>query len=384
MADIIVKLPLSNEYDSILVVVDWLTKMTHLIPTNESITASGVAKLYLDNVFRLHGLPKEWTTDRGPQFASQVMREIHKSLGIKSSISTAYHPQTDGQTERMNQEIEAYIQHYVSHRQDNWSDLLSTAEFALNNWKQSAMDTSPFELNYGFSPKIEIAPKEVKTPGAENYLSTLKESQEDAKAALTLTAEQMKYFYNKHASKTPKYVVGEKAWLSTKNLKLKQPSRKLLAKWVGPYKVLELVGERAVRLALPWSWGIYNVFYVSLLKPHIPSERHQKPPELVEIEGEEEHKVSKIKDSRINCRTKKIEYLVEWKGYNREDSWEKEANVKNAKTLIKNFHKKNPSAPRHLYATIFDSLKFRPLENFTETRDGLAGWELGMFRRKSP
>jgi hypothetical protein len=183
----------------------------------------------------------------------------------------------------------------------------------------------------------------------------------------------MKYFYNKHTSEIPKFIIGNKAWLSTKNLKLRQPSRKFSKEWVGPYKVLELIGERAVRLALPRTWGIHDVFHVSLLKPHVPSKRHQTPPELVEIEGEEEHKVAKIKDSRINHRSKKIEYLVEWKGYEGEDSWEKEANIKNAKMLIKNFHKKNPSMPRHLYVGIFKSLNFKPLENFTESRQGLAG-----------
>jgi transposase InsO family protein len=114
-ADMIVKLPQSNGYDSILVIIDHFSKMAHLIPTNKSITAVGIAKLYLDNVFCLHGLPKEWTTDRGPQFVSQVIREIHKMLGIKTSISTAYHPQSDGQTERINQEIEAYLRHFISY-----------------------------------------------------------------------------------------------------------------------------------------------------------------------------------------------------------------------------------------------------------------------------
>jgi transposase InsO family protein len=98
----IVKLPLSNGYNSILVVVDWFSKMAHFIPTNETVTAIGVAKLYLDNVFQLHRLPKEWTMDQGPQFASQVMKEIHKMLGIKTSISTTYHPQSNGQTEQVN------------------------------------------------------------------------------------------------------------------------------------------------------------------------------------------------------------------------------------------------------------------------------------------
>jgi hypothetical protein len=313
-----------------------------------------------------------------------VMKEIHKMLGIKTSISTAYHPQSDGQTERINQEIEAYLRHFISYRQDDWSDLLATAEFALNNRKQSATDLSPFELNYRFSPNMDLTTNTVKTLGAENYIANLKEAQEDTKAALLLTAERMEQFFNRNTSDIPKYVVGEKVWLNTRNLKIRQPTRKFSAEWVGPYEILELIGERAIRLKIPRSWTIHDVFYVSLLKPHVPSERHQKPPEPVEIEGEEEHEVSKIKDSRINRRSKKIEYLVEWKGYEGEDSWEIENNVKNAKTLIKAFHWKNPSAPRHLFATVFNSLNFRPFENFTETRKASAGWELGMFRRKSP
>jgi transposase InsO family protein len=144
--------------------------MAHFIPTNKTVTAVGVAKLYLDNVFRLHGLPKEWTTDWGPQFASQVIREIHKALSIKTSISTAYHPQSNGQTERINQELEAYIRHFVSHRQDDWSDLLATAEFALNNRRKSATDLSSFELNYGFSPHMDLTPSATKTLGAENCI----------------------------------------------------------------------------------------------------------------------------------------------------------------------------------------------------------------------
>jgi hypothetical protein len=207
--------------------------------------------------------------------------------------------------------VEAYICHFVCHQQDNWSDLLATAEFALNNRKQSATDSSPFKLNYGFSPHMDVTASMVKTLGAENYIANLKDAQEDTKAALALTAKRIKQFYDTKASEIPTYTKGEKAWLSTKNLKLWQPARKFSAEWTGPYKILELIGQRVVRLKIPRSWSIHDVFHVSLLKPHIPSDRHQKPPEPVEIEGEEEHKVSKIKDSRINKRSKKIEYLVE-------------------------------------------------------------------------
>jgi hypothetical protein len=138
-----------------------------------------------------------------------------------------------------------------------------------------------------------------------------KDAQEDAKAALRLTAERMKQFYDQKTSEIPKYEKGEKVWLSAKNLRIQQPAKKFLAEWVGLYEVIELIGERAVQLKIPRSWSIHDVFHVSLLKPHIPSERHQQPLEPVEIKGEEEHKVSKIKDSRINRRLKKIKYLIE-------------------------------------------------------------------------
>jgi transposase InsO family protein len=110
------------------------------------------------------------------------MREIHKMLGIKTSISTVYHPQSNGQTERINQEVEAYIHHFISHRQDDWSDLLATVEFVLNNRKQLATDSSPFKLNYSFSPNMDLTATPAKTPGAENYIANLK----DVKSTLSL------------------------------------------------------------------------------------------------------------------------------------------------------------------------------------------------------
>ena len=105
-ADFITKLPLAQGYDSILVVVDWFTKMVHFVPTTEKTTAEELARLFRDNVWRLHGLPESIISGRGPQFAIGLMRELNEMLGIKTKLSTAFHPQTDGQTERMNQELE--------------------------------------------------------------------------------------------------------------------------------------------------------------------------------------------------------------------------------------------------------------------------------------
>jgi len=133
LADFITKLPLAQGYDSILVVVDQLTKMVHFILTTEKTSAEGLVRLFRDNVWKLHGLPESIILDRGPQFAAGLMRELNGMLEIMSKLSMAFHPQTDRQMERMNQELEQYLRMFINHRQEQWPEWLGTAEFAYNN-----------------------------------------------------------------------------------------------------------------------------------------------------------------------------------------------------------------------------------------------------------
>jgi len=121
-ADFITKLPLVQGYDSILVVVDRLTKMVYFIPTTEKISAEELARLFRDNMWKLHGLPESIISDRKPQFMAELMRELNQMLGIESKMSTAFHPQTDGQTERVNQELEQYLRMFIDHQQEQWLD----------------------------------------------------------------------------------------------------------------------------------------------------------------------------------------------------------------------------------------------------------------------
>jgi len=121
-ADFITKLPLVQGYDSILVVVDRLTKMVYFIPTTEKISAEELARLFRDNMWKLHGLPESIISDREPQFMAELMRELNQMLGIESKMSTAFHPQTDGQTERVNQELEQYLRMFIDHQQEQWLD----------------------------------------------------------------------------------------------------------------------------------------------------------------------------------------------------------------------------------------------------------------------
>jgi len=130
--DLIMELPQSQGYDAIMVVLDHLSKQAHVIPMTSDVTASGVAQLFRDHIWKLHGLPEEVISDQGTQFVSSFMHNLSQLLGIKVAASTTYHPQTDGQTERFNQEVEQFLQLFLNQHQDDWYEWLSIAKSAYN------------------------------------------------------------------------------------------------------------------------------------------------------------------------------------------------------------------------------------------------------------
>ena len=152
--DFITKLLISKGYDSILVICDRFLKMSHFVATTEKTTAEGLARLFRNNVWKLHGLPERVISDRGLQFAAGMTKELNKMLGIETKLSIAYHPEIDRQTERTNQELEQYLRIYINHRQNNWAKWLATAEFAFNNKVHIAIKMLPFQANYGREPRI--------------------------------------------------------------------------------------------------------------------------------------------------------------------------------------------------------------------------------------
>jgi len=194
-ADFITKLPLSQGYDSILVVVDRFTKMVHFIPTTEKTSTEGLARLFRDNIWKLHVLPDSIISDRGPQFAARVMKELNQMLGINTKLSTVFHPQTDGQTERMNQELEQYLRMFIDHRQEQWPEWLGMAEFAYNNKVHTETKVSPFQANHGQNPRMGFElRKKGRYKGAERFADRMKKVQEEAKAALQKAQEDMKQY----------------------------------------------------------------------------------------------------------------------------------------------------------------------------------------------
>ena len=160
--DFIVKLPPSRDlvrpgtkpYDSIWVVVDRLTKMVHLVPCHESIDSEKLAHLYMEYIFARHNVPKTIVSDRGSTFSSKFMKSFCEKLGSKVQTSTAFHPQTDGQTERTNQEVEQFLRIYCNYQQDDWVEWLLWAEWRLNNIRQSSTGVSAFYANYGYHPEL--------------------------------------------------------------------------------------------------------------------------------------------------------------------------------------------------------------------------------------
>ena len=152
--DLITKLPVSKGHDSILVVCNRFSKMSYFVATTGKMMVERLVRLFRDNRWKLHGLPESMISDRGPQFAAGLTKELNKMLGIETKLSTAYHPQTNSQTERTNQKLEQYLRMYINYRQNNWAEWLVTAEFAFNNKVHTVTKMSPFQVNYGREPRM--------------------------------------------------------------------------------------------------------------------------------------------------------------------------------------------------------------------------------------
>ena len=157
--DFIEQLPPSSGFTSILVVVDRLSKQCVFVPTHDTITAPELAKLFLLHVFSKHGVPSHITSDRGSEFVSHFFRSLGKALDIHLHFTSGYHPEGDGQTERMNQTLEQYLRIYCNYQQDDWSELLPLAEFAYNNAPNATTGVSPFFANKGYHPSISVHPE---------------------------------------------------------------------------------------------------------------------------------------------------------------------------------------------------------------------------------
>lgn len=347
--DFITQLPPSKGFTAICVFVDRFTKMAHFVPTTDDVDAEGTVALFLQRVFSLHGLPDDVVSDRGVTFTAKFTQEVLKALKIQQNLSTAHHQQTDGQTERTNAILEQYLRCYVDYQQSDWSALLPLAEFSYNNTAQSSTQVSPFFANLGYHPRFSVTiPRITKSnQPATDRLKALKELHADLKFNIQMALERHAQYYDAKAMAQPNFQVGDKVWLSSKNIHTTRPAKKLDYKKHGPFKILEKINNRSYRLDLPQNYKIHPVFHVSLLERYQPDQipgRAPRRPPPVEVRGEQEYFVKQIEDSRWFRGT--LQYYVDWDGYEvHEKTWERAANLKNAPEAVAVFHSHFPDKP---------------------------------------
>lgn len=340
--DLITKLPKTKTgQDAIIVFVDKLTKMVHYAATRSTCKATDVAKIFIEHVARLHGLPRTIISDRDPRFTGNFWRALFRALGTKLAMSSAYHPQTDGQTERANRTLEENLRAFVNTKHNDWDEHLPIMEFAYNNSVNASTGFTPFYLNYGFHPRmpgdLDSTIPSCTTPEATTFLERLKKDLEQARANLEKAQEQQRNAADKHR-RPSRHNVGDQVLLSTANLDLRLPgqSRKLLAKWIGPFKIVKAIPPVAYKLDLPTKFrGLHPVFHTSLLRPYHDGTQDfptrtvlDRPLPDIDADGIEDYEVECIlgKQLRRQGRRRVPFYLVKWKGYPESDnSWEPRA-----------------------------------------------------------
>ena len=345
--DFIMKLLPSGEYNMILTITDTdCSKASIFLPCKEAIDSEGVAQLYLTHILPHYGLPKKIISDRDPQFTSCFCKELCQLLNIHQNISMAYHPQTDGASERTNQTLKQYLCLFCGTQQNNWHTWLPLVQYTKNSWPSATTKKAPFDLIMGYMPQVHQPSRTSDIPTLGQRLKSIKEAREAAQEAQCKAQET--WIKNKPNYKP--YVTNDRVWLEGTNLKLPANlTSKLSPRRYGPFWVAAKISNVAYQLELPPQWKIHDIFYTSLLTPYQETQEHGanfiEPPSNI-IEGEPEWEIEHVIQSRRFGHNKKKQYLVHWKGYSPlHDSWVNE-NDMNANDLIADFYNSHPAAIR--------------------------------------
>ncbi|KAK3531132.1 hypothetical protein QTP70_012979 [Hemibagrus guttatus] len=350
--DFITDLPASNDFTCIFVVVDRFSKSCRLIPLKGLPTAMETAELMFNHIFRYFGIPEDIVSDQGPQFISRVWKAFFSRLGVAVSLSSGYHPQTNGQTERKIQEIGRYLRTFCQGHQDSWSQYLGGAEYAQNSLRQPSTGLTPFQCVLGYQPPLFPWSGELSNvPAVDYWFRESKRVWDSAHHQLQRALRRRRLTADLRRSEAPVYQPGQKVWLSTRDIHLRQPCRKLSPRFIGPFTILEQINPVTYKLQLPPEYRIHPTFHVSLLKPHHPSVSPStepgvdaaKPPLPLLLDDGAAYGVREILDSRR--RGGQLEYLVDWEGYGPEEcSWVPRNNILDP-NLLETFHSAHPNRP---------------------------------------
>lgn len=338
--DWITDLPTSaSGYNAIMVIVDKLTKYVHLVPTTKESSSEDVARLFIAHVFQYHGLPRVLISDRDPRFTSGFWRAFCRQLGMQPRYSTSFHPQTDGQTERMNRVLEEVLRHFIDGEHKQWEELLPLAAFAINNAKSSSTGETPFFLNHGCHPVTHnsLSELEGRLPSLDAVFKDLEHVHSRVKELLQSAQDRQKAYADARFRRPHDFKKDDLVFLSTRNLKFKTGRKKLHPKFIGPFKIIDMVpgSNNAAKLALPASYSrIHPVFHVSLLRPYLGDPHSCSPPAVeppVE-DGMPMYAVEKILSTRLRRigkgKRKVQEFLIKWEGYDdSHNSWEPRKNL---------------------------------------------------------
>ena len=352
--DFIEQLPDSDGFTAILVIVDRVSKQSIFIPTYDTITSEQLTDLFIIHVFSKHGILNHVTSDHGSEFVSAFFHSLGKALSMELHFTSGYHPEADGQTERVNQTLEQYIRIYCSYQQDDWSRLLPMAEFAYNNAPNASTGITPFFANKGYHPNISVRPEiDLQSDLARDFVVNLDELHSFLRDEITNAQSRYKEQADRKRIPPPEFPIGSKAFVLVKHIKSTRPTKKFSEKYLGPFKVIEKAGSVSYKLQLPdYLRRIHPVFHVSQLEPVTPNSipnQIQPPPPPIEVDGEEEYNVAEVLDSKIDKRYRRcpLQYYIRWAGYEGTDdefAWVA-ADELHADELVPAFHARYPHKP---------------------------------------
>jgi Chromo (CHRromatin Organisation MOdifier) domain/Integrase zinc binding domain len=327
-------------FDAITVIVDRFTKWAHFIPSKMTDNAEDVAYIFIREVIRHHGIPSDIVSDRDTRFTSRFWTALTKMLGIQRCLSSSYHPETDGQTERTNRTLEELLRNYIRHDQTDWDTWLPIVEYAYNDTQHASMGMMPFYANYGqiISPMIWQVNSETNVDSADILAQKLTDITAKITNNLVQATKKQEHDANQHRQdfqfKIDELVLVKMTHF-TPAIYTNLPNKKLMSKWVGPYRVIKQIGKVAYKLDIPTSDRVHPVFHISALRPYFLSNDNRRPerPPPIDIDTHQEYEVEDIIDDHIKYR--RHEYLIKWKGYPRhEATWEPIENLTNIQQLL--------------------------------------------------